>query len=100
AGQCPRVRFRQCSYPHCPRNGESVKDTAQRPTTCGAARQKARQQIQKRGAAKLAFAAAEKAFKDAGTSDKLRIMVAAGVGHRVTPEQRQAALEWFERWLK
>lgn len=22
------------SYPYCPRNGESVKDTAQRPTTC------------------------------------------------------------------
>jgi len=50
--------------------------------------------------AKLAFAAAEQAFQDAGASDKLRIMVAEGVGHRVTPEQRQAALAWFERWLK
>ena len=26
-------------------------------------------------------------------------MVAEGVGHTVTPEQRQAALDWFERWL-
>jgi pimeloyl-ACP methyl ester carboxylesterase len=50
--------------------------------------------------ARLAFAAADKAFKEAGSSDKLRIMLAEGVGHRVTPEQRQAALLWFERWLK
>ena len=48
--------------------------------------------------AKLAFAAAEKAYKDAGASDRLRILVEE-VGHTVTPAQRQAALEWFERWL-
>ena len=50
--------------------------------------------------AKLAFAEAEKAYKAAGATDKLRIMVAPGVGHSVTAEQRQAAFEWFERWLK
>jgi dienelactone hydrolase len=50
--------------------------------------------------ARLACAAAEKAYQDAGASDKLRIMVAKGVGHAVTPEQRQAAFAWFERWLK
>jgi dienelactone hydrolase len=50
--------------------------------------------------ARLAFAAAENAFKEAGSSAKLRIMVAEGAGHRVTPEQRQAAFLWFERWLK
>src|SRR5262249_50759887 len=50
--------------------------------------------------AKLAFASAEKAYQDAGSGDKLRIMVAKGVGHTVTNEQRQAALEWFEKWLK
>jgi dienelactone hydrolase len=50
--------------------------------------------------ARLAFAAAEKAFRDAGASDRLKIMVAKGVGHTVTNEQRQAALEWFEKWLK
>jgi dienelactone hydrolase len=51
------------------------------------------------GGAKLAFAEAERAFKAAGANDKLRIMV-ADVGHTVTAEQRQAALDWFERWLK
>ena len=30
---------------------------------------------------------------------QLRILV-ADVGHKVTPEQRRAALEWLERWLK
>ncbi len=49
--------------------------------------------------ARRAFAAAEKAYKDAGTSDRLRISV-ENVGHTVTPAQRQAALAWFEKWLK
>lgn len=52
------------------------------------------------GGAKLAFASAEQAYKEAKAEDKLKIMVAAGVGHAVTNEQRQAALEWFEKWLK
>lgn len=52
------------------------------------------------GGAKLAFASAERAFKEAGLSDHLKIMVAEGVGHSVTAEQRTAALEWFEKWLK
>jgi dienelactone hydrolase len=50
--------------------------------------------------AKLAFAAAEAAYKDAKASDKLRIDVAKGVRHAVTAEQRQMALEWLEKWLK
>jgi dienelactone hydrolase len=50
--------------------------------------------------AKLAFAAAEKAYRDAGVSDRLHIMVAERVGHQVTPIQRQAALAWFAQWLK
>jgi dienelactone hydrolase len=49
--------------------------------------------------AKIAIAAAERAFKDAGAEEKLRVMIAE-VGHSVTKEQRQAALEWLERWLK
>ena len=48
--------------------------------------------------ARLAFASAEKAYKDAKASGKLRILVAP-VGHQVTKEQHQAALEWFEKWL-
>src|SRR6202011_4114124 len=45
--------------------------------------------------AKIAFAAVEQAFKAAKAEDRLRIMVAPGVGHSVTPEQQQAAVEWF-----
>jgi dienelactone hydrolase len=50
--------------------------------------------------AKIAFAAAEKAYRDAGAEDKLKVMVARDSGHTVTNEQRKAALDWFEKWLK
>jgi dienelactone hydrolase len=50
--------------------------------------------------ARVAFASAEEAFKAAGCPEKLKIMVAEGVGHKVTPEQNAAALEWFTKWLK
>jgi dienelactone hydrolase len=50
--------------------------------------------------AKLAFAAAEEAYRKAEASDHLKIMVAKGVGHSVTAEQQKALLEWLERWLK
>jgi dienelactone hydrolase len=49
--------------------------------------------------AKLAIAQCERAYADAGAKDRLRVMVEE-VGHTVTPGQRQAAVEWFERWLK
>jgi dienelactone hydrolase len=50
--------------------------------------------------AKLAVAAAEEAYRDAGCPEKLKVMVAEGVGHKVTAEQNAAALAWFERWLR
>ena len=50
--------------------------------------------------AKLAFAAAEQAYKDANAEDKLKIFVAKGVKHQVTEEEQQMALDWFEKWLK
>jgi dienelactone hydrolase len=50
--------------------------------------------------ARLAFAAAEGAFKAAGCPEKLKIDVAPGVPHQVTKEQHDLALDWFERWLK
>jgi dienelactone hydrolase len=50
--------------------------------------------------AKLAFAAAEEAYRAKGAEEKLKVMVAKGVGHRVTNEQRTAALDWLEKWLK
>jgi len=49
--------------------------------------------------AKLAIASAERAYKDAGTPERLRVIVEE-VGHTVTPAQRAAALDWFEKWLK
>src|SRR5262249_39474624 len=51
------------------------------------------------GGAKIAIASAERAFHEAGADDRLRVIVAP-VGHTVTAEQRAAALEWFQRWLK
>lgn len=50
------------------------------------------------GGAKIAIDSAERAYKEAGASDRLRVMVEE-VGHTVTPGQRTAALDWFERWL-
>ena len=51
------------------------------------------------GGAKLAIAAAERAYADAGAKDRLSVIVEE-VGHTVTPKQRTAALDWFEKWLK
>jgi len=50
--------------------------------------------------ARIAFASAEEAYKAAGCPEKLKIMVAEGVGHKVTAEQNAAALEWFVKWLR
>lgn len=51
------------------------------------------------GGAKIAFASAEQAFAEKKRSEHLKIMVAEGVGHSVTAEQRAAALAWFEKHL-
>jgi dienelactone hydrolase len=50
--------------------------------------------------ARLAFEAAEEAYKRADATDKLKIHVAKGAGHTITGEARQMALAWFETWLK
>ncbi|HEY3967431.1 MAG TPA: alpha/beta fold hydrolase [Planctomycetaceae bacterium] len=52
------------------------------------------------GGAKLAFAAAEAAYREAGAMEKLKISVAIDTPHRVTDEQRQMALDWLTRWLE
>ena len=49
--------------------------------------------------ARIAFAAAEQAYKEAGASDHLQIDVAPGVGHQVTSQQEKLILDWLERWL-
>jgi dienelactone hydrolase len=51
------------------------------------------------GGAKVAIASAERAFQEAGAKERLRVIIEE-VGHTVTANQRQAALEWFERWLR
>lgn len=50
--------------------------------------------------AEQAFEAARAAFHEADADDRLKIMVAPGVGHTVTPEQHAAALDWCVTWLK
>lgn len=52
------------------------------------------------GGAKIAIASVERAYKDAKAEDHLRVMMAPGVGHSVTADQQQAAVDWFEKWLK
>lgn len=49
--------------------------------------------------AKLAIEAARAAYEKAGVSDRLQVLI-EDVGHTVTQRQRQAALAFFERWLK
>ena len=49
--------------------------------------------------AELAFASARAAFREEGEDDRLKIMVAPGVGHAVSKDQQEAAVEWFARWL-
>jgi len=51
------------------------------------------------GGAKIAIASPERTYKEANAPDRLRVMVEE-VGHTVTPSQRAAALDWFEKWLK
>jgi alpha-beta hydrolase superfamily lysophospholipase len=51
------------------------------------------------GGAKIAIASVEDAYQKAGAKDRLRVIVEE-VGHKVTQSQREAALEWFQRWLK
>jgi hypothetical protein len=39
-------------------------------------------------------------YAKANAKDKLKILVAEGVGHKVTDEHRDEALAWCEKWLK
>jgi dienelactone hydrolase len=49
--------------------------------------------------ARLAIAAAEDAFRQAGAADRLKVLIAPGVGHQVTKEQRAAAVAWLAEGL-
>ncbi len=50
--------------------------------------------------AKIAITAVEDAYAKAGAKDKLVVRVNEGVGHKVTDDDRKAALEFCEKWLK
>jgi dienelactone hydrolase len=52
------------------------------------------------GGGKVAYATAADAYRDVGASDRVKMIVAPGVGHKVTDQQRQAALDWFVTWLR
>lgn len=43
--------------------------------------------------------AARKAYSAAGASDKFEFLIQQNTGHRVAPEARQRAIDWFVRWL-
>jgi dienelactone hydrolase len=50
--------------------------------------------------ARLAVAEATRAYQKAGAADKLEVLIARGVKHQVTAQQRKAALDWFAKWLR
>lgn len=50
--------------------------------------------------ARLAIAAAEAAYRKAGAADRFAVRVNAGVAHKVTDEDRKAAVEFCVKWLK
>ena len=52
------------------------------------------------GGAKVAIAAAEDAYRQAGAAARLSVDIAPGVGHEVTPAQREKIYAWLGRWLK
>jgi dienelactone hydrolase len=50
--------------------------------------------------AKIAIAEAEAAFAKAGAKDKLVVRVNANTAHKVTDDDRKAAMEFCAKWLK
>jgi dienelactone hydrolase len=45
-------------------------------------------------------AAAERAYKAAGASDKFVLKIMSNLGHENTPEIENAMVEWFVKWLR
>ena len=44
--------------------------------------------------------AGEKAYGEKGVPERFVERVEGKTGHKVTPESEDAAVAWFERWLK
>ena len=51
------------------------------------------------GGVKVAIASAEKAYKDANASDKLKVDIARKSGHTITDAQKKVILDWFAKSL-
>jgi len=43
---------------------------------------------------------AQKAYADARAGEKFQLLIQEKTAHAVTPQSRQAAIEWFVKWLK
>jgi len=52
------------------------------------------------GGVRQCMAAAEKAYQAQGAADRVRLHLQPDAGHQVTAPADQAAMSWFERWLK
>lgn len=52
------------------------------------------------GGARIAFAAANSAYRAREASEKLKVVVAPGTAHTVTEQNQADALDWFVEWLK
>ena len=60
---------------------------------------RARPELPDRGGT-LAIDSAREAFRAAGAEDRLKVIIAEGVAHKVTDEQNAAILDWCESWLR
>ncbi|HUR20065.1 MAG TPA: hypothetical protein VMZ90_04600, partial [Vicinamibacterales bacterium] len=52
------------------------------------------------GGVREAFAAAERAYKEAGVPERLVAMLQVDTAHEVSPEAWASVYGWFARWLK
>jgi dipeptidyl aminopeptidase/acylaminoacyl peptidase len=52
------------------------------------------------GGVRACIAAAEKAYQAQGAADRVKLHLQPDTGHQVTAAADQAAMSWFERWLK
>jgi dienelactone hydrolase len=51
------------------------------------------------GGVREAFAAAERAYTEAGAADRLALILQVDTAHQVSAEAWSAVVRWFERWL-
>lgn len=52
------------------------------------------------GGVRTAVASAERAYAAAGAADRFKFLLEVDAAHEVTPEARQAAVQWLVQWLQ